>query len=179
MSNKPFIKIPPCVLFYAGIKLDELGKILEPYLVVLTPPERQDLIKIETETIEFLKLSHVYAVENPWLFPVFIKEAIFRKDLFAAHGLWLFINRIDQLKDNIIDTETLTGNHALETALAFYRIVKIAARRDIPGAKVVFEDLKPASRFRKRKKQKKAAENDERQLELFESRDFFSRSKKL
>ena len=33
------------------------------------------------------------------------------------------------------------GHEAYESALAFYNAVKVAARNNVPGAKVIYEDL--------------------------------------
>jgi len=144
-------------------------ELLAPYFVGLTPSERQTLVKMETDSIRFLELSHGIAVENPELFPAFMKVAIFREEFSIARELWVVVNKINQLKANIDDTGMLAGNYAMETALTFYHTVKIAAKRDIPGARVIYEELKPAFRSRKRKPKKTETEKDETQPELFES----------
>jgi hypothetical protein len=160
-------KIPRTVLLEAQSKLDEVIKMLEPYLVSLNSPERQALVKIETESIGFLKISHELAFEYPELFPTFMEKSIFREGYLTTHELWLLINKINKLREGIDDTELLVGNRVLDIAIAFYNTIKIAARRDIPGAKVIYEELKPALPARKRKRRK--AVEDERQPELFES----------
>ena len=144
-------KIPSKVLHDAQTLLDEVARMLEPYRVVLTDEERQVLIKMGTVPFNFLELSHKFAVEYPDLFPFFMKAAIFKDEYFTVRELRSFVNKLNQLKDNINDTGMATGTHALETAMAFYHTVKIAARHDIPGAKAIFEELKQEFPFRGRK----------------------------
>ena len=144
MINKKTVKkIPAEVLFNAHSKLDEARGMLEPYFVELSPPERQSLVRIEVESFKILELTHKLAVEYPELFPTFTKAAVFEEEFFTIRELWTFDNKLDKLKSNIGDTEMAVGSHTLDTAMAFYNTVKIAARHDIPGAKVIFEELKP------------------------------------
>ena len=169
MIKKTIKKIPADVFQNAQLKLNELVKMFEPYLVVLTPEERQTLTKNGTGSFEFVKLSHELAVEYPELFPSFIKTAIFREEFFTAHELFIFARKIEQLKNNLNDTEMLAGSRALDVAMTFYQTVKIAARRDIPGARTIFEELKPAFPYRSRKRKKRKSAEPDGQLELFES----------
>ena len=143
MNKKKLYKIPVKILLQAQEKLDEVMELIGPYLITLTPVERQVLARIGAESKEFLKLSHEYAVEYPELFPDFMKESIFREIYVITRKLWAFSNKVDQLRDIISDTEMLAGNHALELALDYYRTVKIAVRQDLPGARGIYEELKP------------------------------------
>ena len=132
------------LLLNAQSKLDELIELLEPCLVSLTASERKLLDKIGSEYMEFLELSYEMVLGSPELFPASLKASSFGEKLSSAYELWVLINKIDNLRNNISDTKTLIGNHAMENALAFYNSVKIAARRDIPGARAMYEELKPA-----------------------------------
>ena len=167
MRSRTIAKIPPEILHDIHSRLDELLYLLKPYLIALTPPERRTLSKIGTESIKFLEMSHQFADKNPGLFPAFRKAASFREEFYTAQELRMVISKIDRLKDTINDTEMLAGNYALETALIFYNIVKIAARHDIPGTRVIYEELKPAFPVGRRRQRKGKTENDEGQLELF------------
>ena len=167
MNKKTIKKIPADVFHHAKSKLDEIGTLLAPYHVVLSPPEKNAMVKIGNDYFEFLKLSHGLAVDCPGLFPAFMKASLFREEFFAIRELWTVNSKIDQLKSNISDMEMLAGNYALDTAMTFYQTVKIAARRDIPGARVIFEELKPAFPCKRQRRLKPAEDRDEGQLELF------------
>ena len=141
-SNQKIKKISLELLLSAQSKLDELTMLLEPCLVSLTAAERKLLNKVGAKTVEFLKMSHGLALENHELFPETLDISCFGEKSVLTDELWILFNKTDSLRDRIIDTKTLIGNHAMENALAFYNTVKIAARRDIPGVRVVFEELK-------------------------------------
>jgi len=169
MIRKAVKRIPEEILREAEILLDELIYSLKPYLVTLTPPERQTLVKIEAESIKFLEVSHRIAGRNPELFPSFMKLAIFREEFSAAQELWTLVNKFNELKEKICDAELLAGNYAMETALTFYHTVKIAAKHDIPAARVIYEEFRPAYSLRKRKIRKANPAKAVAQPELFES----------
>ena len=160
-------KIPPEVLYNTRSRLDELIDVFEPYHVVLAPDERRSFGNMDVEFIKFLELSYGLAVECPRLFPAFMDREVFKEEFFTTSQLWMLINRINQLRDNIWDTEMLLGSRTIEIAVAFYKIVKMAARHDIPGAKVIFEELKPVFPSVNRRRRKPKAEEDDRQLYLF------------
>jgi len=143
MSKKVINRIPLSILQKAKLKLDEVMNMLRPYLVALSPSERQALVKLGAESLEFIELSYGFAAKNPELLPGFVETSIFGKDFFIAQELWSFAAKLNHMKDSIHDMEMAAGNYGLETALAFYRMIKIAARHDIPGARIIFEELKP------------------------------------
>jgi len=160
-------KIPSEVLYNTGSKLDEIIGVFEPYQPKLAPGERRPFCRFGAEFIKFLELSHAYAVEAPGLFPAFTDRDSFREDFLAANELWILINKVNRLREEFWDTEMLLGCRALKSAKAFYQTVKIAARHDIPAARVVFDELKPAFPRSARRRRKPKAEEKDRQLYLF------------
>ena len=142
MIKKTFKKIPPDLVLDAQLKLDEVSKMLNPFLTSLTPVERRGMVKTGAGSIEFLELSHGFAAEYPELFPGFMKAGVFEEEFFAVISLRALSARVNRLRDRLKDTEMVTCCHALDTALAFYNTIKIAARRDIPGAGLIYEELK-------------------------------------
>ena len=166
--KRPLIKIPPKVLNEARLKLDGAVKILEPYLVLLTPSEKLSFKKAGAGLIKFLELSHGLAVESPGLFPVFIETEVFREEYFTTRELWVLANKINQFSECVSDSVMLSGSRTLEIAMAFYQTVKIAARRDIPGARIIFDDLKSALPSGAKGRKKQAKDYDEHQPELFD-----------
>ena len=154
MRKKTLIRIPKEKLLDAHSKLDEIINVLEPYLMAMKMPERQTLMKIGTDSLDFLEASRGHAESSPELFPVYIKKELFREELNTIHELCRFLNRINNLREDISNTETLAGNHALEVARAFFDNVRFAARRDIPGARIIYDELKRIFPYRKRKQKK-------------------------
>ena len=137
-------KIPQDLLNTAQSKLDELTLLLEPCLVSLEESERKLIDKIGTDSIKFLKLSYEISLGNPELFPTFIKASSFGENINSTYELSRLFDKIEDLRYGISDTKTLIGNFAMEKALAFYNTIKIAARRDIPGAELIYKELKAA-----------------------------------
>ena len=153
MSKKIINSIPLPVVRDAQQKLNEAMDMLAPYLVTLSPPERQDLVKMGADNLAFIDASYGLARKNPGLFPGFFETEAFGEDFSAAQELLGFASAVNQLRDKISDTEMAAGNCSLQAALAFYNTVKIAAWHDIPGAKMVYEELK-AKRPSVRRKQR-------------------------
>ena len=166
-NNELLIKIPPEVLRNAQMTFDEVTGILRPYLITVTPAERLSHRKMGAGLIKFLELSHTLAVESPGLFPTFINNDSFGEEYFMTHELWLLVNKINRLRECVSDTEMLTGSRTLEIAQAFYQVVKMAARRDIPGARIIFDELKSAYPPPSRERRKQKHEEDDGQPELF------------
>ena len=100
--------------------------------------------KDDTAVIDFISLCYTSAVEYPDLFPLFAEKDVFREDYLIAERLWKLGCRIEQLRDILDYNGQLADLNALNHSMAFYQTVKIAARRNIPGARVLFEELKPA-----------------------------------
>lgn len=168
MTNKQaLVKIPQEVLIDSQQILDEAIRMLGPYLVTLSPSERLLFRRAGSGLIKFLKLSHGLAVECPELFPAFMNTEVFREEYFITRELWTLINKIDQLKKCVSDTEILSGCQTFETAMSFYQMVKIAARCNIPCSRVIFDELKSALSSAGRGFKKQKHEDDEGQLELF------------
>jgi hypothetical protein len=87
--------------------------------------------------------THDYAHDNPALVPSFLDMGDFDKDFSDAHGLWSLLTAIRQLEEAVSDTIMAAGSEAYHAALAVYHNVQAAAKQDIPGAKAIYENLKP------------------------------------
>jgi hypothetical protein len=134
--------IPQDVLTQAQTKIQEVLTLLSPYLLALTPTERQGMPKMGEKTISFVEKAYDFAKQNLNLVPPYLEMAAFGTDFTDAHGLWSLHNIVLQLEEGIGDTEMAAGSEAYQAALVFYKSVKMAAAQDIPGAKAVYEELK-------------------------------------
>jgi hypothetical protein len=143
--------IPQNVLAEAQAKIQEVLTLLSPYLLALTPAERQGMPKMGEKTIGFVEKAYDFAKQNPNLVPPYLGIAAFGTDFTDAHGLWTLHNMVLQLEEGVGDTEMSAGSEAYQAALVFYKSVKMAAAQDIPGAKAVYEELKPRFPGGKRK----------------------------
>jgi len=168
MNKKTIKNIPVDVFQSVESRLDEIEVLFNPYRVVLSPAEKNGMIKFGYDFIKFLEISHKFAVKYPELFPFFREKSLLNKEFFIVYELWKIHNKMEELDNAVKDTGLLAGSCAMETALSFYQTVKIAARRDIPGARVIFEELKPALPSWRQRRRKTKKDNDEGQLELFD-----------
>jgi hypothetical protein len=141
-ENQHVQAIPPDVLTQMQTKIQEIQTLVAPYLLALTPAERQGMPKMGEKTISFVEKAHDFALQNPNLVPPYLEMTAFGTDFADAHGLWTLHNMVLQLEEGISDTEMTAGSEAYQAALVFYKSVKMAAAQDIPGAKAVYEELK-------------------------------------
>jgi hypothetical protein len=155
-SNKHSQSIPADILEQAKAKITEAADLLKPYLLALTPTEKQEIPKMGPKTLNFVEKPHDFAHENPSLVPAYLNMDDFDTDLADAHGLWTLYNRVHQLEEGIGDTQMTAGSEAFQTALVFYNSVKVAASQNISGAKAVYEELK--KRFPGNKRRPEGAE---------------------
>jgi len=152
-ANKHNQAIPAEKLEQAQAKIVEAANLLKPYLLALTPAEKQELPKMGPKTLNFVEKSHEYAHENPTLVPPYLEMGEFDTDFADAHGLWKLYNHVRQLQDGISDTQMTAGSEAFQSALVFYNSVKVAASNGVKGAKAVYEELK--KRFPQGKRRQK------------------------
>ncbi|AEF82866.1 hypothetical protein [Leadbettera azotonutricia] len=135
-------EIPSEVLNKVQACLDETTAMLEPYIKVLTMPERRLLPKMGSKSLSFVEKAYQYAKGNPEIRPGFLNMDAFTADFSNAHELWKFYNTVKQLAENLNDTELFAGSRAFKSSLMLYHAVQDAVKQDIPGAKVIYEELK-------------------------------------
>ena len=136
-------KIPPEILSNTRRKLDEIIFVLEPYFAKFTTLNRGSPFKMEDNSLKFLELAHEFAVEYPDFFPDFTEKEVFGEEFITIRELWALSAKLKHLSGRLCAAILAAGSHTLETAEAFFQTVKIAARHDIPGARAVYEELRP------------------------------------
>lgn len=144
-ENRVSIKLQPADLKKVTDAIKAAMDTLKPYLVALTPLERQQLPKMGDGNIPFVQKSLEHAQANPSFVPAYLDVAELKTDLDAVEALLQVFRPLEQLYQNLDDTMTLSGSEAYVAALAFYNSVKVAAKMKVPGAKAIAEDL--SSRF--------------------------------
>lgn len=115
---------------------------LDPVLIALKAEERRELPKMSDKTIPFVEKALDYAETNPNFVPPYVKVDELKIDLSAVDDLTDISRPLEQLVHNLDDSIMLSGSEAYIAALAFYNSIKMAAKLDVPGAKVIYEDLK-------------------------------------
>jgi hypothetical protein len=140
-NNVHSTSIPKDLLEQAMAKLDEVMELLKAYLYSLTPEDRQDLLKMGDKSLAFVEKTSELASANPLFVPAFVSLDDLKTDLADALNLRTLSNRLHQLSREVDDTVMLAGSEAFTQALSIYSMVKQAARDNVPGAEVMFDEL--------------------------------------
>jgi hypothetical protein len=72
-ENQHVQAMPSAVFTQAQIKIDEARALLAPYLLALTPAERQGVPKMGEKTIGFVEKAYDFARQNPNLVPPYLE----------------------------------------------------------------------------------------------------------
>lgn len=146
------IQIPESDVKQVVEYLGKIQEILKPYLIALSPDERQKMLKMGDKTVSFVEKTLDYVKSNPEFVPSYMNILEFEKDATAVKNLVSMQNPMVQLEQGINDTEMLAGSEAYTAALIYYNSVKQAAKNNVPNAAAIYDDL--SKRFDKQGKKK-------------------------
>jgi hypothetical protein len=133
--------VAPLTLDEVLSKLDEISALL-PFLISLTPGQRKSLHKMGNQTVAYVQSAYSHAVQHPALVPTYINMAEFKKDVDLVVAVSSILSKAYDLINGLEDTGMLAGSEAINYAGAFYDAVKIAAKKNVAGAKAIAADLK-------------------------------------
>jgi hypothetical protein len=122
-------------------KLTEI-KALLPFLLNLTKDERIQLPKLGPASLAFDEHCAGYMATAPNLIPPFVDAAEVTKDRNLRLVLADLLREAHKLCEMLDDTLLLVGSEIWMADLSFYQTVRQAARRDVPGADAIYDDLK-------------------------------------
>jgi hypothetical protein len=142
MSEKHTLTVPTDVLADVLILFKQAEALLRPYVTQLTPSERRGMAKMGEKTMSFVEKANKFAAQNPNLVPPYLDMTAFDMNFADANKLLTVFIISQQLYENLDDTAMVARGEAYQDALVFYNSAKMAASQDIPGAKVVYEELK-------------------------------------
>tara|TARA_R110002012_G_scaffold6379_1_gene29218 strand:+ start:920 stop:1381 length:462 start_codon:yes stop_codon:yes gene_type:complete len=146
MENVVAVQIPPKTLAELKTKVDDIVKTLSPLLITLTAQQRKEAPKMGDGTEVFVGKVLDYTKSSPAFLPPYVKADDLEIDFKAVKDLNTLFKPLQQLMANLDDTILMSGSEAYVAALSYYNSVKLAARMNAPGAKVIYDDL--SSRFR-------------------------------
>lgn len=135
------IQIPESDVKQVTEYLNKIQEILKPYLIALSPEERQRMLKMGDKTVSFVEKTLDYVKSNPEFVPAYMNVLEFEKDTTAVKNLITMLNPVVQLEQGINDTEMLAGSEAYTAALIYYNSVKQAAKNNVPNAAAIYDDL--------------------------------------
>ncbi len=149
MENKINYTIPDTVITEVEQRLTEINTALKPYLVALSPDERQELPKMSDKTQPFVEKTLDYTVSASQFAPPYMDKEELGNDMKIHGQLTPLMRLVRSLNDGLDDTTMVAGAESYVCALTYYNSVKQATKIDIPGAKSIYEDL--SKRFIKTK----------------------------
>jgi hypothetical protein len=135
------IQIPESDIKQVMEYLSKIQEVLKPYLIALSPDERQRMLKMGDKTVSFVDKTLDYVKSNPEFVPTYMNVLEFEKDATAVKNLMSMLNPVVQIEQGINDTEMLAGSEAYTAALIYYNSVKQAAKNNIPNAAAIYDDL--------------------------------------
>jgi hypothetical protein len=141
MENKHDRAIPQETLAEAMQLINQAYERLKLYMLSLTAEGRVSLPKMGNKLFSFVEKAGKLAELNPEYRPSFFDPEEFHIDLADAVALQGVLSRVQQLDRAIEDTMMVAGSEAYIQALAAYGAVKLAARNNLPGAKVICDEL--------------------------------------
>ena len=99
-----------------------------PFLIGLTPEQRQCLAKMGDKTVAFVEKALRAADLNPTLIPASVDVAGLRKDVELVRGLMPVLDVLTQLRERVDDTVTESGSEAFAVALEVYQHLKASGK---------------------------------------------------
>ena len=121
----------------AGIQEIIKGKVINH-----SPEERQQYGRINDRTENWIVKVDSHMKQRPELVPFYINKEEFDKDMEARNKMKPILNSIASLQESLDDTSKLLSHDIYNTAISYYRNIKIIAQQDVPGTTTIYEDLK-------------------------------------
>lgn len=149
MENKVNFSIPDEVIAQALAQLNDAVKVLQPYLIALSPEERRAIPKMSDKTSPFVEKCLDYSEAAPQFAPPYMDKQALAGDLKVNNQLTPLFRIVKGLFDGLDDTIMESGAEGYVMALGYYNSVKQATKMDVPGAKAIYDDL--SKRFEKNK----------------------------
>lgn len=155
MKNEVSFEIPDEKMSQINDAVQVLADLLAPYKVVLTGEQRRRLSRIGDKSIATVEKVNQYADSHPEFVPNYAVTGDFRIDFAFFQKAWQILRPLMPIIEVFENAMIISGNEAWEFARAYYKSVREAAKSGIPGAQVIYDDLKP--RFEKSSSEKNAA----------------------
>jgi hypothetical protein len=122
-------------------KLDEIAALL-PFLLNLTLEEKSSLPKMSTIRSGMDEAFATEMAAHPELVPGFVDMPEVNKDRALRTALREVFQKLGPLCEAVDDTQTAAGVDTYLAYLSFYSNVKQAAKRNVPGANTILDNLK-------------------------------------
>lgn len=141
-ENRISIDISQADIDAVNAAIKTINDLLEPYLIALEANDKQSLAKMRDKSVPFVEKTVAYMETNPEFLPPYLDKADVNQDLQGFSTLHGILRPLMQVISNVEDTSVLCGSEAYTAALAYYNMVKLAARMGVPNAQAIYDDLR-------------------------------------
>lgn len=141
MDNRISAELTPANKTAILAKLGEIEALL-PFLLNLTAAEKSSLPKMSTIRDGMDEAFAMEMMAHPELVPSFVDAAELAKDRALRSALRDIFQQVGPLCEALEDTQTAAGVDTYLAYLSFYNNVKQAAKRNVPGANTIYDNLK-------------------------------------
>jgi hypothetical protein len=121
--------------------LAAIEAVIAGKVIALQPEERSQYGRVAESTQVWISKINDYMLSKPDTVPAFINVGEFGKDLAARMSIMPRIARLNAIVNGLEDTAILLGTDLYNAAIAYYRNVKLLTKQNVPGAKLIYEDL--------------------------------------
>ena len=125
--------------------VNRMKEIFKGKLINLTPEERTSYGRVGKRTEDWIRRVVMWMEQNPEWVPDYLNLDEFRKDREFREAVRPLLASLSSLVEGIDDTATLVSTDVYNTALAYYRYVKLVSQSNMAGTSEIYEDL--SSRF--------------------------------
>lgn len=113
-----------------------------PFLAELEEDERFYVLQIQPSMVPFMEAALVQARTHSHLLPHFLDVDEMGRDLDLFHKLEGIIKPLEELLRQLNEAAMAAGSDAFESAITFYKAVRMGAREGDHGAEEVLENLR-------------------------------------
>ncbi len=131
-----------------AIQLLQEVETLLPFMINLSPEDRQELPKMGKKTLDFVERTIIYAREHREFVPPYLNLDDTNRDFTLYNQLRRILSVLEPLCEKLKETHMMLSVESYSGARIFYRAVQSAAKSGVKGSDVILEDLK--ARYRKR-----------------------------
>jgi hypothetical protein len=112
-----------------------------PFLVNLSPTERQTLPKMGRKMMKFVESAYGYSSNHPTLSPRYLDTNSWKTSYDGARQLYEIMEVLEPVWEKVSDTYCAVGVNAYASARIFYKSLKAAENASLPGIDVIMREL--------------------------------------
>lgn len=141
-DNLISIVVPPEVVTAVQEASNVIVTQLKPYLIALSKEERKTLPKMGDKTIPLVEKVVEFTGSAPEFVPSYMDVQELKNDFGAVSTLNLLYRPLLEVVSNMSDTILSAGSDSYKMALKYYDSVRMAAKNNVPNAKVIYDGLR-------------------------------------